>query len=145
MPLPFNLSFKILCCFNRHSPNHLATLSFLCHGLSRFELISERRFYPGQVPLLDSLLESPSSSSPVLFLFPTPDSVDLSEWVQSIPLEKRTEPVLVVVDGTWSQASEMTNNSLPFLSQLATCVSLGGEVKCLFFFIFLGTNARYIR
>ncbi|KAF3327202.1 DTW domain-containing protein 2 [Carex littledalei] len=113
----------------KHSPNHLATLSFLCHGLSQFKLISERRFYPGQIPLLDSLLESPSSSSPVLFLFPTPDSVDLSEWVRSTPPEKRTQPVLMVVDGTWSQASEMANNSLPFLSQFTTCVSLGGKVE----------------
>ncbi|KAJ4807292.1 DTW domain-containing protein 2 [Rhynchospora pubera] len=111
----------------KHSPNHLATLSFLRLSFSRFELISEKRFYQGQVPLLDARLEAPSSSSPVLFLFPTPDSVDLSEWVRSTPHEKRTDPVLVVVDGTWSQASEMAYNSLPFLSQFATCVSLGSE------------------
>ncbi|KAJ3681042.1 hypothetical protein LUZ60_015531 [Juncus effusus] len=129
--LPFATQTTVLLLHHpdetKHSVNHLATLSFLCNGLSSLQLISGRRFYPGQIPLLDSLQECLSSSSPVLFLFPTPDAVDLSEWVRLTPSENRIQPILVVVDGTWNQAWEMANNSFPFLSQFSTCVSLGPE------------------
>ncbi|KAJ1689033.1 hypothetical protein LUZ63_013188 [Rhynchospora breviuscula] len=108
--------------------NRLATVPFLSRCLSQLQLLLGRRLRSGLSPLLDSLHSSPSSYCPVLFLFPSPNAVDLSEWAQRTPLEARTNPVLVLVDGTWNQAREMATGSLEFLSEFATFVSLGCEI-----------------
>ncbi|KAF3327200.1 DTW domain-containing protein 2 [Carex littledalei] len=127
-PLPTATTVFILQHPHELRYNRLATVPFLPRCLSQFQLLSGRRIRPGMSPLLDSLHSSPSSSSPVLLLFLSPNAVDLSEWAQRTPLEARANPVLVLVDGTWNQAREMVTGSLKFLSGFTTCVSLGCEV-----------------
>ncbi|KAJ3682817.1 hypothetical protein LUZ60_013044 [Juncus effusus] len=129
-PSPLHTRTSIFILHHPHELryNRLATIPLLSKCLSNLHLHSGRRLSPGCFPRLDSLRSCPSSSSPVLFLFPFSDAVDLSEWARSTPIEARSDPVLVLVDGTWNHAREMAKGSLQFLSRFATCVSLGCKV-----------------
>ncbi|XP_073010073.1 tRNA-uridine aminocarboxypropyltransferase A [Typha latifolia] len=128
-PLPTATTIIILHHPHELRRNRLATLPLLSRSLLRLHLISGRCLRPDCSPLLDSLSSlSPSSSSPVLFLFPSPAATDLSVWAKSTLPSLRSSPVLILFDGTWRQAKEMAVASLPFLSRFATWVSLGCDV-----------------
>ncbi|XP_020598660.1 DTW domain-containing protein 2 [Phalaenopsis equestris] len=130
-PSPIHTSTTLIILHHPHElrTNKLATLPALSRSLIRCHSILGRRLHPGSSPLLDRHSSSPSSSSPVLFLFPTFDSstpgFDIERWAADTPPDARAEPILIVFDATWRYAKEMVVASIPFLSRFSIQVQVG--------------------
>ncbi|XP_078447044.1 DTW domain-containing protein [Wolffia australiana] len=103
----------------------LATTPLLRRCLLNCAIIPGRRLLPAAHPLPDSLLRPNPPAA--LFLFPSPAGPpDPDPPAQAHPGASR---VLIVFDGTWTQAREMVRASAPFLTAAnARRVSLGGGV-----------------
>ncbi|KAM3255851.1 hypothetical protein ACQJBY_048807 [Aegilops geniculata] len=105
-----------------HTPStatRFSTLPLLARCLANLHLLPGRRLRPSSTPLIP-----PPSPNPVLLLFPSPAASDLASWCRSTPPSARSNPILLILDGTWKQAKEMHAASRPFLSSFAIPVSL---------------------
>ncbi|KAJ1264509.1 hypothetical protein BS78_08G006500 [Paspalum vaginatum] len=114
-PLPTSTTVVILHHPHALRRNPLSTLPLLARCLANLHLVPGRHLAPSSCP---ALLPPPSSSGPVLFLYPSPAASDLAAWCRATPRSARPRPTLLLLDGTWRQAKEMRAASGAFLASL---------------------------
>ncbi|XP_062517035.1 tRNA-uridine aminocarboxypropyltransferase 2-like isoform X2 [Corticium candelabrum] len=106
------LDIRMTVCILQH-PNEesrsLTTVPLLSASLPRDKCIIHRgkRFPPSKYPHLDAILEKPERA---ILLYPGREAVDLSQLVVDDEY-RRTIDTLVVLDGTWRQASSIFNTN----------------------------------